>query len=186
MRVIPTIAAAALRQDPLDDPVVADHVHHRVAHRDVRAPHVGADVAAGHGRHHQLGDPERQRAHRLGRQHAVPPEPPSAAIASSCPSACSRRAITAAPAAIARTAAPRSPAWRSDSRSAPGRPRHCGRVDVGFDLAFAEDARVDEGAAGAAGLDHSRQRAYSWPLVSSVPTRTTVVMPPRQARAGGP
>ena len=74
----------------------------------------------------------------------VPPVPPSAPIASSRPSASSRRTISAAPRPIASIAAPRSPA--SARRLHVGACR-CGDLlpgHVGLGERLAEDARVDQ------------------------------------------
>ena len=111
-----------------------------------------------------------------------PPEPPSARIPSSRPSRCSCDTTRSAPSAIAVTAAPRSPAAASsatfDANSS--RPMS-GMTEGSFTPASTSSTSTP------CSSSRSRRNAYSVPLVSSVPSKTTVgtTRAPRAARRRG-
>jgi hypothetical protein len=52
-----------ISQDASRDRIQPGDVHHRIHERDVGAAHVGRGIAAGDGRDHELGQPDRQRPH---------------------------------------------------------------------------------------------------------------------------
>ncbi len=109
---------------------------------------------------------------------AEPPLPAAASTACSLPSRYRSRTTRVTPSAIAATAAPRSPAARRSAGSCPaaratvsagtsatGPPSGGGRTPVSTIRTSLPYSR-----------SRSRSQAYSSPLVSSVPTRTTVAM----------
>ena len=114
------------------------------------------------------------------------PEPPTAAAPSRRPSACSRASTAAAPRPMASTAAPRSAgahelgvvgaARARDLLARARRPRSAARP-----------ARPRRPAATStpASRRRSRRKPYSMPLVSSVPTRTTVAISRAPRRGSG-
>ena len=73
-----------------------------------------------------------------------PPEPPSARIAVEPPSACRPRTTASAPAAIASTAAPRSPRARELGDVGSARARDLASRDVGREADRLVDAGVDD------------------------------------------
>src|SRR6201994_4374403 len=106
----------------------------------------------------------------------VPPVPPRASAPSSRPSSCRRRTTTSAPSAIAVMAAPRSRAATSASKSAPAAAATSCRVMSGGKPGGSSPPVSTTSTSTPAARSRSRTNSFSAPLVSSVPTRTTVAI----------
>src|SRR4051794_9837856 len=107
-----------------------------------------------------------------------PPEPPSARIPSSRPSACRRPTSVSAPRHMAATAAPRSPASASAATSAPPARATSSRPTSGSRPTGSGTPASTTSTAPPAPRRRARRKAYSTPFVSSVPRRTTVATGP--------
>ncbi|NBE52531.1 hypothetical protein GUY60_14065 [Streptomyces sp. YC537] len=106
----------------------------------------------------------------------VPPLPPTARTPCTRPSACSRTTTSAAPRAIAVTATPRSPVARSRSRSSPAARATSARgMSAGISGSPATPVSTTTTRT-AYRRSRSRSQRYSSPLVSSVPSSTTLAM----------
>lgn len=107
-----------------------------------------------------------------------PPLPATASTASSCPSRYRSPTICSTPSAMADTAAPRSPLARSASRPCPARRATAAAsmspvtVPTGDGITPASTSTTSQPDSRSRAESHS----YSGPLVSSVPTSTTVAM----------
>ena len=106
---------------------------------------------------------------------ADPPDPPSPPIASRRPSAWRRLTISAAPRAMAAIAAPRSPAAASAAASAPAAAATSSRVTSGVASGSPTIPASTSTTCAPCSRIRSARNAYSFPFVSRVPTRTTVV-----------
>src|SRR5438128_5079040 len=102
-----------------------------------------------------------------------PPEPPSPSTASRRPSPYSCFTTSAAPAPIAVTAPPRSPAAASCATAAPPARATSSRETSGSTCGSLTPASTSTTSTPCS-RTRSRRNAYSLPFVSSVPTRTTV------------
>src|SRR3954447_20719589 len=102
------------------------------------------------------------------------PEAPIAAIPCRRPSACRRPAITPAPRPITSIACPRSAARTSWACSAPPARATSSRDTSAATCGEPITPASTRTTPAPASPMRSRRNAYSWPLVSSVPTRTIV------------
>src|SRR4051812_47338531 len=104
------------------------------------------------------------------------PEPPTAATPSSRPSACSRASTEAAPLPMAATAPPGPPARASSEWSAPPARATSSRDTSASTCGSPSTPQSTSSTSAPASRTRPRRKPYSIPLVSSVPTRTTVAI----------
>ncbi len=120
-----------------------------------------------------LGTPT-GRARMAWAASAVPPDPPRATAPSSFPASHSRASVLAAPAAIVVTAAPRSPAAHSSGSDTPAAAATASASMSTPATSVPWTPQSTSNVPTPVSLTRSRRNRYSAPLVSNVPSSTTV------------
>ena len=145
--------AGGIGDDARREAIDAGNVDDRGHHRHVGDADIGADVARGERRQHELGDADRAAPASRRCRSRCRRRRPSTTMPSMRPSRWSRATTSAAPRAIAAIASPRSFPARSAARSAPPARATSSAAMSGANSRRAEDADVDHQRRDARRLD---------------------------------